>query len=214
MKRAAGFFVTTWAVPLAVFFVLTAGPARLYAETAPPPPACTAPEIEACSGKDGGACVVDGSVGVCMQRLCMHTDGSSPLVVDTAACVFLTPADANSDADASSDANPDGSNNLGTVGDADDEAIVDESGTTPADSGKDSSANTGPVVDAQSPTSMADALSSEADAGAPGASASNDSGGGGCSAAGSPLAGATHAAAGLFFGVWLAFGARRRASRT
>src|SRR4029077_882037 len=51
MKRFARWLAMSSTVPAAVLFILTARPARLYAESAVPPPRGTAPNFEACSGK-------------------------------------------------------------------------------------------------------------------------------------------------------------------
>jgi len=65
----------TASVPLAVVFVLTARPARLYAETAAPPSPCTDPDFEACAGKNSGAaCAWDGATGTCQSTLCQDPD--------------------------------------------------------------------------------------------------------------------------------------------
>ncbi|MBK8213422.1 MAG: hypothetical protein IPK71_06670 [Myxococcales bacterium] len=65
--------LTTYAGTVA--FVLTAGPARLYAETAPPPPACDAPEVVACAdASPGSTCDREGTPGTCESRLCDDRD--------------------------------------------------------------------------------------------------------------------------------------------
>ena len=58
-----------------VAFILTAAPARLYAEAAPPPPACDAPEVLACAdASPGSTCDQGGTQGTCENRLCNDRD--------------------------------------------------------------------------------------------------------------------------------------------
>lgn len=65
--------LTTYAGTVA--FVLTAGPARLYAESAPPPPSCDSPEVTACADASAGsACNQGGTPGTCESRLCDDRD--------------------------------------------------------------------------------------------------------------------------------------------
>jgi uncharacterized protein (TIGR03382 family) len=71
-----------------VAFVLTAGPARLYAEAAPLPPACDAPEVTACAdASPGAACDREGTPGTCENRLCSDRDAGR--VRDTLRCVVI-----------------------------------------------------------------------------------------------------------------------------
>lgn len=71
-----------------VAFVLTAGPARLYAEAAPPPPACDSPEVTACAdASPGAACDREGSPGTCESRLCSDRDAGR--MRDALRCVVI-----------------------------------------------------------------------------------------------------------------------------
>lgn len=77
MVRISSTSLLTLGVPAAVFFVLTANPARLYAEAGLPPPLCTAEEVTACSGLSNGAtCAYDGGSGTCQSELCQADAGN------------------------------------------------------------------------------------------------------------------------------------------
>lgn len=66
------------AVPVLAFFVAAVRPATLFAEAAPPPPTCEAPEVATCADVDAGAaCTVNGAPGTCAASLCREDAGSS-----------------------------------------------------------------------------------------------------------------------------------------
>lgn len=77
MKLASSLFVTL-GVPAVAFFVVTASPARLYAEAAPAPSACTAPDVTACAdAAASSACAYDGGSGFCQSALCTNPDSGT-----------------------------------------------------------------------------------------------------------------------------------------
>ena len=86
----------TSAVPATVLFVLTARPARLYAESAQPPIACSDPNIQACTGKNAGdPCTFTNAVDAattfdtfCRTSAC-EPDAGVPITA--LACEFVVP---------------------------------------------------------------------------------------------------------------------------
>jgi uncharacterized protein (TIGR03382 family) len=71
-----------------VALVLTVGPARLYAEAAPPPPACDSPDVTACAdASPGAACDREGTPGTCESRLCSDRDAGR--MRDALRCVVI-----------------------------------------------------------------------------------------------------------------------------
>jgi hypothetical protein len=121
MKKTAASLLVTGSVPLLALFALVAAPARLYAETAPLPPACaTTPEVEACSAKSSGEiCLLDAGHGTCHSALCYNVDSGTN--ADSLVCFStvggpVASPDAISGSDADSDANSlDGSSDAGSV---------------------------------------------------------------------------------------------------
>src|SRR5690349_1118309 len=76
MFRVSSTSLLTVGVPAAVFFVLTANPARLYAEAGLPPAVCSAEVITTCASADAGAtCTYDGGSGKCQADLCQSDAG-------------------------------------------------------------------------------------------------------------------------------------------
>lgn len=80
MFRVSSTSLLTVGVPAAVFFVLTANPARLYAEAGLPPAVCSAEVITTCANADAGAtCSYDGGSGKCQADLCMSVDAGGTI---------------------------------------------------------------------------------------------------------------------------------------
>jgi MYXO-CTERM domain-containing protein len=184
MKRLASSVFVAASIPATMFFVLTAGAARLYAE-AGVPIVCTEPEFEACATKAlHDPCSFDGGTGNCDIGSCFDTDGG--LHLDRAR-LFCQPnlgaGDDGGGADAGRDAAADGAAPY-TGSDAAEIAIgdVNDAGLTGADDASDAPG----------------ALDGSANGSAP----TNDSGCS-CRTAGTSPDGAAGASAGLL----IAFGA-------
>lgn len=96
-KRFAAWLAMSASVPVAVIFVLTARPARLYAESASPPTKCTDPNIVACAAKSAGdTCAFmygnDASTTLnafCTTSACIPDDGGAS--VASLACALVGP---------------------------------------------------------------------------------------------------------------------------
>jgi hypothetical protein len=198
MKHFALSLFGTASFPFTVLLALTAGPARLYAETAPPPPACIAPEVEACAARSSGeACAWDGGMGTCESALCMDADSGT--FVTTLACRSGGGGglDASSDIasdDVHSDAGSDAISEPGS-----DDVISD----APSDAGGEASA--------EASADASDANSGELEGGMSGVPTPHGSGSS-CSAAGGSSSGASRSMTGLLLATCVLFGARRRAS--
>lgn len=84
LNRTLPSLFITVGVPVAVFFVLTAAPARLYAESATDAGSCTtAPTVACADAAAGGACTSSENSGmsVCQPALCNGVAGGPPAIV-------------------------------------------------------------------------------------------------------------------------------------
>ena len=90
VKRIAQSLLPFALVPCTFAFVLTAMPARLYAESAPPPPLppeCTSSAFTACADASAAAaCTVNGFAGTCLNRICID-DAGAGTTASRLACV-------------------------------------------------------------------------------------------------------------------------------
>jgi hypothetical protein len=92
MKRIARALLPFALVPCTFAFVLTAMPARLYAESGPPRLAeCASSEFAACAdASTDSACVLNGFAGTCLTRLCID-DAGAGTSASRLACVPSSP---------------------------------------------------------------------------------------------------------------------------
>jgi MYXO-CTERM domain-containing protein len=125
--------LTSPVVPLLVLFVATAAPARLYAEAAAPPPACSTPPDPACDGSQAGAaCTSDAGAGLCVATRCSQDGG---VFVDELVCGPF-PAEAGA-----ADASPD-TGTPGPASDASADGAANDAGSGGGSSSSGCSAST------------------------------------------------------------------------
>jgi hypothetical protein len=92
MKRVTSFLCFSLSVPATIALVLTAHPARLYAEAGVPWPSCTDPQFDTCAGKAVGAsCDADGAPGFCAQTYCSNPEAGLFSSFDAGVCTPYQP---------------------------------------------------------------------------------------------------------------------------
>ncbi|MFO0671063.1 MAG: hypothetical protein U0235_15785 [Polyangiaceae bacterium] len=130
------------ATPAVVLFVLAAHPARLYAEAAPAPLPCGAPEILACSGLDAGsACTLEAGAGACQVDLCSDLDSGFNVQSLRCRLPFVQP---EPQPEAGPDANTDDASAAdGSAGDASVDATASADAAAPPSGGSPSLAGGG-----------------------------------------------------------------------
>lgn len=185
-------------MPLAVLLAITVGAARLYAESAPPPPLCSSPQVTACSGKStGDVCTIGApdaaTSGTCYSTLCQVQQGGLSQLMPVCELTVGTGVGDGGDERASED----------VVGQP--EAGVMDATSADANVEMPDGAQ-GTAHDANGPLGVDDAAATTS-------SPASGNGGGGCNSAGLRGAGP----AGSFFGILVAISAivaRRRRARS
>lgn len=104
MKRASSLLASA-VVPVVVAFVLTARPARLYAESAPPAPSCETLDTKSCDGKLANDPCGDGATGYqCQLTYCRRETeaGATSGFESKLACRYVPPSTSSSSGASSS----------------------------------------------------------------------------------------------------------------
>jgi hypothetical protein len=211
IRRFTASLLAGASIPATVLLALTARPARLYAEVGPYPPACTAPEVEVCSGKSSGdPCSYDGGAGVCGLYFCIaNPEAGIGSEIQAQTCMPASPPAP----DAGADGRADGAGEEGGLDDSSPERDGDDGSFAGDDGGEDGQPDGGSTAGGDTSTGGgSDGASDAASAPEAGQSATLTSSGGGCGCGvtGAPSGGAWMAASSLLV---IVMGAAVRARR-